>query len=280
MLWPVYVPTALLAFGQGLLVPTLPFYAASLGASEATIGFVIAAAALGTLAADVPAGALLGRLGRRPAMLLGATVVALATLAIGLTASVPALVALRLLAGVGTALWGLSRHAYITDVTVPAQRGRSIAIFGGINRTGNLLAPAVGGFVGTAFGLSAPFLLAGVLGLLTAAFAALFVRETGTSGAGAPGHRMRWGLVANLLKTNWRDLSAAGVAQIFAQLIRAGRQLLIPLYGVSLGLDVAAVGTIISLAAALDVAMFFPAGLLMDRFGRKTAASSRPSDAP
>jgi len=27
LLLPVYVPTALLAFGQGLLVPTLPYYA-------------------------------------------------------------------------------------------------------------------------------------------------------------------------------------------------------------------------------------------------------------
>ncbi len=272
MLLPVYLPTALLAFGQGLLVPTLPYYAGSIGASAALIGFIVAAAGLGTLVADVPAGMLLGRLGRRPAMLLGAGLVALSTLAIGLTANVAALVALRLLAGVGTALWGLSRHAYITDVTAPAQRGRSIAVFGGINRTGNLLAPAVGGFVGTAFGLSAPFLLAGVLGLLTAAFAALFVRETGAAGKGAPGHRVRWGLVLALLRENRRDLSAAGVAQIFAQMIRAGRQLLIPLYGASLGLELAAVGTILSLAAALDVAMFFPAGLLMDRFGRKTAA--------
>lgn len=272
MLLPVYVPTALLAFGQGLLVPTLPFYASSLGAPAGLIGFIVAAAGIGTLLADVPAGALLGRLGRRPAMLIGAGLVAISTFLIGVWGNIPALIALRLIAGVGTALWGLSRHAYITDVIAPAQRGRSIAVFGGINRTGNLLAPAAGGFIGLAFGLQAPFLVAGVLAAATAVLAYLTVPESAVQTSGSAGHKMRWGLVGALLRTHWRDLSAAGIAQIFAQMIRAGRQLLIPLYGQSLGLEVAAVGTILSIAAALDVAMFIPAGFMMDRFGRKVAA--------
>ena len=272
MLLPVYVPTALLAFGQGLLVPTLPFYSSSLGAPASLIGFVVAAAGIGTLIADVPAGALLGRLGRRPAMLIGAGLVAISTFAIGLTGSIAALILLRLLAGIGTALWGISRHAYITDVIPPAQRGRSIAVFGGINRTGNLLAPVVGGVIGKALGLNAPFLVAGVLSALTAILAYMTIPESAPQTTGSAGHKMRWGLVGALLRTNWRDLSAAGVAQIFAQMIRAGRQLLIPLYGQSLGLDVAAVGSIVSIAAALDVAMFIPAGFMMDRFGRKVAA--------
>jgi MFS family permease len=186
-------------------------------------------------------------------------------------ANIPALIILRLLAGVGTALWGLSRHAYITDVIAPAQRGRSIAVFGGINRTGNLLAPAAGGIIGQIFGLSSPFIVAGVLAAGTAILAYLTVPETGMKTTTA-GHKMRWGLVGALLRSHWRDLSAAGIAQIFAQMIRAGRQLLIPLYGKSLGLDIATVGSILSFAAALDVAMFFPAGFMMDRFGRKVAA--------
>lgn len=272
MLLPVYVPTALLSFGQGLLVPTLPYYANSLHAPAGLIGFIVAAAGIGTLLADVPTGIILGRMGRRPAMLLGAGAVAVSTLLVGLFASVPLLILLRLVSGVGTALWGISRHAYITDVTPPAQRGRSIAVFGGINRIGSLLAPAAGGVIGTAFGLNAPFLVAGVLAALTAAFAFVFVPESAQRGAGAPGHRTRWNLVGGLLRTHWRDLTAAGVAQIFAQMIRAGRQLLIPLFGLSLGLDAQATGTIISSAAALDVAMFLPAGFMMDRFGRKVAS--------
>lgn len=273
MLFPVYVPTALLAFGQGLLIPTLPVYALSLHASFAMVSLIVAAAGLGTLVTDLPAGAMLGRVGRRPAMLLGASLVAASSLAVGLTSSVVLLVVFRLIAGGGTALWGLSRHAYITDVTRPSERGRAIAVFGGINRTGNLLAPALGGAIAKYYGLAAPFYLAGVLAGATALLALAYVPERHSATSVAGGLRVRWALVGRLARTNWRDLSAAGTAQVFAQMIRAGRLLLIPLFGrVVLGLDVQAIGGIISAAALLDVAMFLPAGMLMDRFGRKVAA--------
>lgn len=273
LLLPVYLPTALLAFGQGLLVPTLPYYASSLGAPGALIGLIVAAAGIGTLLADVPAGALLGRVGRRPAMLAGAGMVGISTILAAFFPSIAALIFLRLIAGVGTALWGLSRHAYITDVITPSQRGRSLSVFGGINRAGTLVAPFFGGLIGQAFGLHASLFLAGITALLTAVLAFYFVPESGRAAQlAAGGHKMRWTLVGQLMRTHWRDLSAAGIAQIFAQMIRAGRQLLIPLYGISFGLDIATTSSIISLAAALDVAMFIPAGLMMDRFGRKVAA--------
>ncbi len=272
LLLPVYVPTALLAFGQGLLVPTLPYYASSLGAPGALIGLIVASAGIGTLVMDVPAGALLARMGRRPAMLIGAGLVGITSVFAAFLPSIAALIVLRLLAGIGTALWGISRHAYITDAIAPSQRGRSLSIFGGINRGGTLVAPFFGGLIGQAFGLRSSLLLAGIMALLTAVLAFYFVPETGRTEQAAGSHTMRWAIVGQLLRTHWRDLSAAGTAQIFAQLIRAGRQLLIPLFGISLGLDIAATSSIISLSAVLDVAMFIPAGLMMDRFGRKVAA--------
>jgi MFS family permease len=56
-------------------------------------------------------------------------------------------------------------------------------------------------------------------------------------------------------------------------MIRAGRQLIIPLYAADvLGLSPAQVGLVMAVAAVLDASMFVPAGVLMDRFGRKTAA--------
>jgi MFS family permease len=56
-------------------------------------------------------------------------------------------------------------------------------------------------------------------------------------------------------------------------MIRAGRQLIIPLYGAKvLGLSAAEIGFILTFAAVLDMALFVPAGVMMDRFGRKVAA--------
>lgn len=84
---------------------------------------------------------------------------------------------------------------------------------------------------------------------------------------------MRWRVMGKLFRSHYQDLATAGTAQVFAQMIRRGREIVIPLYGASvLGLDVAAVGVIISIAAAIDVSLFVPAGYLMDKHGRKFAA--------
>jgi MFS family permease len=57
-----------------------------------------------------------------------------------------------------------------------------------------------------------------------------------------------------------------------AQTIRAARNVVIPLVAADhLGLDASDVGLIVSLSYAVDMLMFWPAGVIMDRFGRKWA---------
>jgi MFS family permease len=270
----VYLPTALLAMGQGLLLATLPFYATELGVGLTMVSVIVSAAAIGTLLTDVPAGALLCRIGLRRAMLIGSALVVVGTISLALPLSPASVVSFRLLAGIGTAMWGLSRHAFITQNADKASRGRSIAVFGGINRIGMFAGPAVGGLVATATSTSASFLVAGVMGLLAFTAAVAFIPQEQESGPKPRGSgRKRWDLVRHTLRTNSGDLTAAAVAQLFAQMIRQGRQLLIPLVGATtLGLNPAQVGLVMTASAVLDMSMFIPAGVLMDRYGRKFAA--------
>ena len=270
----VYTPTALLAFAQGLLLATLPLYAAGFDVGYTVISLAVSAVAIGSLATDLPAGFVLHRVGLRNAMVVGTALVALSTLILGLPERIDVVIALRLLAGIGTTLWGLSRHAYIAQAVPRESRGRSIAVFGGINRIGAFGGPAVGGVIGSSISLEASFVIAGVMGLLALAAALRFIPadlqlETTTNPSGLS----RWQVARIAVRTHYRDLIAAGTAQVFAQMIRQGRQLLIPLIGVTeLGLDAAQVGLVMTISAVLDMSMFVPAGFLMDRFGRKFAA--------
>src|SRR4051794_17657572 len=75
----VYLPTALLAMGQGLLLATLPFFATELGVSLTMVSVIASAAAMGTLVTDVPAGAVLYRIGLRRSMLIGSALVVIGT---------------------------------------------------------------------------------------------------------------------------------------------------------------------------------------------------------
>jgi MFS family permease len=75
------------------------------------------------------------------------------------------------------------------------------------------------------------------------------------------------------MRTHRADLGSAGAAQIFVAMIRSGRQLIIPLVGAyALSLSSGQIGTILTAAATIDMALFIPAGWLMDRFGRKVAS--------
>lgn len=272
LLLSVYVPAIMLAFGQGLLITTLPLYVEQTGASYGVISLVVAAASLGTLLTDVPAGALVGRLGTRQTMLAGTLLVCLATFALALVSDTSFLVLVRIAAGVGTAMWGLSRHAFVASAIPIAQRGRAISVFGGVNRIGTFAGPAAGGVLVGFLSYRASFVASGLMAAIALVMTVLFVRRVArppiTSSV-----RGRWQVVGQIMRKNRRDLAAAAVAQTFAQMIRAGRLFIIPIYGVDqLSLAPQEVGLVMTVSALLDVAMFIPAGMLMDRFGRKTAA--------
>jgi len=267
----VYLPIALLAFSQGLLIATLPLYAQSFGVGYKAISIAVGAAAIGTLVMDVPAGASLGRFGLRPAMIGGSALVAVSTLALAIAGDFTWVVVLRVLAGIGTAIWGLSRHAYIAEAIPVGQRGKALSTFGGINRIGLFLGPVLGGVIADLVGLSWSFVVAAMLAGLALVISVVLLKPVPR--VAGPPHRERWAVVRVAMHRNRHDLSAAAVALTFAQMIRAGRYLIIPLYGADrLHLNAADIGLIMTVGALTDVAMFVPAGVVMDRFGRKVAS--------
>jgi MFS family permease len=272
LLLPVFIPTLLLSIGQGILVPILPLYAQDFGVNYALVSLVVAAAGLGTLVGDVPAGMMLERFGRKPVMVVGTVCLALATLFLVYLQFFPALVLLRFLAGVGTAMWNISRMAYLTDTVPMRDRGRAISSFGGVTRIGTFVGPALGGVLGSFLGLTAPFYAAAATAALAAVISILFISESRHREAGRASHT-RWAVVGRVVREHWKELGTAGSAQIFAQMIRAGRQIIVPLYGANaVGLSVAQIGTIVSISSAVDMSLFLPAGILMDKLGRKYAS--------
>ena len=220
-------------------MPTLPLFTQQqFEVNFSLVSLVVAGAGLGTLLGDVPAGMLIERWGRKPVMVAGTIAAAIATFLMGTTPLLagefglfPAfalLVLLRLIAGVGSAMWNLSRMAYIADVVPLADRGRALSTFGGVGRIGTFVGPFVGGLIGLWFGLEASFYIAGAMSAIGAVISVFAITET-RHVTGRAGKHMQWSVVGAVARRHWRDLTAAGSAQIFAQMIRAGRQLIVPL---------------------------------------------------
>jgi MFS family permease len=274
LLYAVYVPTFILAFCQGMLALLLPVYVLDLGLSFSLIGLVLAGYGIGTLIGDLPAGGIQDRIGNRRSMTIGICVMGLGMLALSQSERVVMLVLCGISIGAGAALWNVSRHAYLANNTLNASRGRAISIFGGVNRIGMFAGPITGGYLSAEAGMQTAFAFCGVIALLALIFPFLFVRE----GQGELPPEQRTSMarsyrhLLSYLRSNGWLVTPAGFGMICAQTIRAGRQTIIPLYAATvLGLDVDKIGLVMGIAAAVDMSMFYPAGYVMDRFGRKFA---------
>ena len=274
LLYAVYVPTFILAFCQGMLALLLPVYVIGLGLSYSLIGLVLAGYGIGTLIGDLPAGVIQDRIGNRLSMTIGICVMGLGMLALSQSERFVTLVLCGISIGAGASLWNVSRHAYLANNTLNSSRGRAISIFGGVNRIGMFAGPITGGYLSAEAGMQTAFFFCGVIALLALIFPLLFVRDGQAElppGQQASMARSYRHLFSYLRRNGW-VLTPAGFGMICAQTIRAGRQTIIPLYAASiLGLDVKQIGLVMGVAAAVDMSMFYPAGYVMDRFGRKFA---------
>lgn len=266
----IYAPSLIFAFAFGMLTPIMPLYAASFEVSYGLVGLVLSGNALGSLLGDVPAGLLLRRLGVRRVMLLGIAGLVLATLALFWAQSVAVVVALRLLAGFCQAMWGVARHSLLAEAVNIGARGRSIAAFGGLGRIGRFAGPALGGAAAGAFGLRAPFLVFGGLGVLILLITWRYLENVPV--IATPPNTQHGGRLLATVREQARVLVTVGAGQTFAQMIRSGWRTLLPLYGADvLGLDVEAIGLLMSALSAVDMSLFVPTGIIMDRWGRKYA---------
>lgn len=275
LLLAVYLPTALLAFSQGVIILSLPLLANETSDAYSFASLIVSAAAFGTLMADVPTGSLMIRLGLKRTMVIGTVLVAASTLLVAVPLGAEPQLALRLVAGIGTALWGLSRYTYITQQIPTHLRGRAIASFGGINRAGTFAGPLIAGWIVTQAGLHASFAFAGALGVIATLAALTWIPDDATVRTSGTGSGSHLGEIAETWKAiagRRADVLFGALGQVLAQVVRQGRQFLIPLYGVEvLNLSAFDVGVVMTTSAVIDMLLFGPAGFLMDRFGRKFA---------
>jgi MFS family permease len=276
LILPLYLPSFLFSFSHSLLSPVMPLYALEFNVSYGVVGLVLASEAIGMLLFDLPAGMLLRRLGQKTSMMVGLVFVGGSTAGLFWASSISMVVACRIVAGFGAAMFVVSRHFYVTEMVTPERRGRVISLFGGFFRLGRFLGPLVGGAVAAAFGLRASFLsFAGVcmvIMVVVLVFApVLRVRQHDTR----TDARRQFSYLIEMFRDQYKVLGTAGVGELFLNLTRSGPGVVIPLYGASvLGLDVQTIGNIMGLSGVVDMLLFYPAGWLMDRFGRKYAIIS------
>ena len=220
---------------------------------------------------NIPAGILVERLGRKPSMLLGLVLIGLSTLGMGMARNFFQLIGAQLLGGIGYALWMLARHAYMTDVIPIANRGRALALFGGVNRMGTFAGQFCSIFLGV--NLRLPFFIYAGIVILNLFLCFFFIPETRRAATEGTGKRTPYlKQLLEISRQHARLLATAGVGQVCVQTLRRGCNIIIPLYADEVvGLTTQQVRSVVMISSAVDMSMFPIAGHMMDRFGRRYA---------
>lgn len=293
-----FLPAALFAIGEGAIIPIIPIAASSLGAGLAFAGFVAALILVGELIGDVPSGIVVARIGERNAM-IGAAVVSVVGLLVCTVAPDSWVLALGVfLVGVSTAVFALARHAYMTTAIPLRIRARALSSLGGVFRFGYFVGPFLAAGVVHLTGTTQSAFWIHIVCCLAAAVVLLVLRDpaTGVRGLRKPPRASRpatsdatdgteppadtgaqlvqqeaHGLFRTI-RANRAVLLRLGSGAGLIGALRAGRQVILPLWAVSVGLDDATAALVIGIAGAVDFALFYTSGQIMDRWGRLASA--------
>ena len=188
----IYLTIFVNLVGFGIIIPLLPFYAETFGASPLAIGLLFASFSVGQLIASPLLGELSDRYGRRPVLIFSliGTVVSFVMLAVA--QSLAMLFAARLVDGLSGGNITTAR-AYIADVTSEAERPRAFGMLGAAFGLGFIVGPALGALF-SYISYTAPIWAAAAITVVATAMAFFWLPETvhrARAGGGSPWKALR-----------------------------------------------------------------------------------------
>jgi MFS family permease len=240
------------------VAPLLPHYSDELGLSKSAAGVLAAAYPAGTLVGALPSGWLAARVGVKPTVLLGLTLLASTSLVFGFANNVVVLDAARFAQGLGGACSWAGGLAWLVSGSPPDKRGTVIGSALGAAIVGVLLGPALGGLATL---LSPEVVFSGV------AMVAVGLAAWAWTVPGTPPER------SAVMRAAVRAFSRPAVIAAFwlftLPAIFAGTiEVLAPLRLDELGASGAAIGVVFLLIAAVEAVLSPLSGRLSDRHGR------------
>ena len=294
----IYGPTLLFALGEGAVIPLIPIIASRLGADIALAALVASALVVGQLCGNIPAGWAVARFGERSTMAVAGAVALIATAGLALAPSLLLFAAAVFVIGLCAAAFGLARHSFMTTRVPLSFRARALSLLGGTFRLGMFVGPFIAATLLAIFGderaaiwFFGVCLVATVLLVLFGPDPELALARTGADAA-RPADREDTGEPVTgslpvvggdaasaprngVYQTMWRSRTVRarlGLAAASLSAMRSARQVVLPIWGISIGLDAQTIALVVGISGAIDFALFYASGQVMDRFGRLWAA--------
>jgi DHA1 family tetracycline resistance protein-like MFS transporter len=173
--------------GFGIIIPLLPFYAETFGASPLAIGSLFAIFSLCQLFAAPVLGDWSDKYGRRPILILSLAGTVISFVMLAMATSFTMLFLARVVDGLSGGNISTAR-AYVADVTEPKDRARAYGLIGAAFGLGFILGPAISGVLAKV-SYTAPIWAAAAITLVATAMAFFWLPETvhkAHAGSGMP----------------------------------------------------------------------------------------------
>ncbi len=149
-----------------LLLPVIPLYLLHIGGADWQVGLVLGVTAFTALLARPFVGYVADQVGRRP-LLVGGPICYIGTALLHIVArSVPALLAVRVVSGVGISANSTGSPTYASDVAPASRRGEAIGIIGSAMNLAIAFGPLIGIWLLAEYGYNTVFLVAALAGLV------------------------------------------------------------------------------------------------------------------
>ncbi len=177
-IWILVVATATGPLALNIFVPSMPGLTRVFGTDYATIQLTPTLYLAGVAVAQLAYGPLSDRFGRRPLLLGGLAIYAVASLICAFAWSVEMLIAGRVLQAVGGCAGMVLGRAIVRDVFARDRAASVIALVTMAMAVAPAMAPALGGFLEASFGWHSTFLVPMALGLVVLAAAVARLNET------------------------------------------------------------------------------------------------------
>jgi MFS family permease len=268
MVFTVYAPVVTTETGNGAATPVIAITAFHLGASAGVAALSVALLGIGRVFGDIPASIIADRLGDRRSMMVAATISMAAYTVCFVSPTLVVFAAGVLVAGMANATFYLARQSYVIESVTPSLRARALSALGGSHRIGLFFGPLVGAGVISLTDMKGAYAAAIAANLLTFLLLVLVTdgepRSRATERVSTPQHTNS----VSVFREHWRLFVTLGMAVTAVGAVRSARQTVIPLWSVHIGLDAARTSLVFAAASCVEMALFYPAGKVMDLYGR------------
>ncbi len=251
--------------------PLLPFFAATLGATDAFLGVIVAVSTLTGLVLKPFIGILSDRWGRRVWFLVGTLVFVTIPFFYRFVSTPEQLFFIRIIHGLATAIYGPVTLAYIAELR-PHSVAQSLGWFGMARSGGYIVGPALAGWLLLTLDPAAVFTIIGLLSCL-ALVPVLLLKEVQVPPRDRPPLRQQVTTalaIGSRIPSIW--LAGALEASSFVALYTV--KAFLPVYALAAGTNVALVGLFFSVQEGAHILLKPLGGRLGDRAGHLLAIIS------